>query len=73
MNKIVLNEKQKAVLKKQIDGEYSPFFSANEEQLLLNEVIDMANDLMDELEAYDEAGDDLMIWFWEQYQNQEQE
>ena len=73
MNKIVLNEKQKAVLKKQIDGEYSPFVTANEEQLLLNEVSDMANDLMDELEAYDEAGDDLMIWFWEKYQKQEQE
>lgn len=72
MNKIVLNEKQKAVLKKQIDGEYSPFFSPNEEQLLLNEVIDMANDLMDEREAYDEAGDDLMEWFWNEYQKQEQ-
>lgn len=73
MNKIVLNEKQKAVLKKQIDGEYSPFFSPNEEQLLLNEVIDMANDLMDEREAYDEAGDDLMVWFWNEYNKQEQE
>lgn len=73
MNKIVLNEKQKAVIQKYIDGGYSPFFSSTEDQEAMNQVLDMANELEDELDAYDESGDDLVKWFWEQYQKQEQQ
>ena len=29
--------------------------------------------LMDELEAYDEAGEDLIAWFWDKYQEQEKQ
>lgn len=73
MNKIVLNESQKAVIQKYLEGKYSPFFSSEDEQVAMNEVIDMANDLMDELEAYDDAGEDLIIWFWGKYQEQEKQ
>lgn len=73
MNKIVLNDKQKAVMQKYLDDTYSPFFSSEEEQLAMNEVIDMANELEEELDAYDESGEDLMRWFWGKYQEQEQE
>ena len=71
MEKIVLNEKQKAVMQKYLDGSYSPFFSSEEEQNAMNEVIEMADALMLELDAVDEAGEDLMLWFWGKYQEQE--
>ncbi len=73
MSKIVLDVKQKAVIQKYIDGSYSPFFSNENEQEAMNQVLDMANELEEELDAYDESGDDLLKWFWEQYQNQEQQ
>lgn len=73
MDKIVLNDKQKAVMQKYLDGNYSPFFSSEEEQSAMNEVIDMANQLEEELDAYDESGEDLMRWFWGKYQEQEQQ
>ncbi|MDH6308011.1 hypothetical protein M2451_002530 [Dysgonomonas sp. PFB1-18] len=71
MTEIVLNEKQKAVLQKHLDGTYSPFFSSEEEQISFNEVIDMAEALMFELDAVEESGEDLMRWFWDKYQEQE--
>lgn len=71
MDKIELKDTQKAVIQKYLEGEYSPFFSEEAEQAAMNEVIDMANDLMDELEAYDDAGEDLIRWFWGKYQEQE--
>ena len=71
MGKINLTEKHKGVLQKHLEGKYTPFFAPEEEQKIFNEVIDMANDLMDELNAYETVGDDLMSWFWEQYQAQE--
>lgn len=73
MSKIVLNEKQKAVMQKYLDGEYSPFFSSEDEQLAMNDVIDMANQLEEELDAYEESGEDLMRWFWGKYQEQEKQ
>lgn len=71
MSKIVLNEKQIDALKKHLNGEHDPFFSPEEEQQVLGEVIDMAEALMFELDAVEESGDDLMAWFWGKYQEQE--
>lgn len=73
MSKIELNANQKAVIQKYIDGEFSPFLSNEEDQEAMNQVLDMANELEEELDAYDESGDDLVKWFWEQYQKQEQQ
>ena len=73
MDKIILNDKQKAVMRKYLDGNYSPFFSSEEEQLAMNEVIDMATQLEEELDAYDESGEDLMRWFWGKYEEQEKQ
>ncbi len=73
MDKIILNDKQKAVMRKYLDGNYSPFFSSEEEQLAMNEVIDMATQLEEELDAYDESGEDLMRWFWDKYEEQEKQ
>lgn len=73
MSKIELNAKQKVVIQKYLDGEYSPFLSNEEDQKSMNQILDMANNLEEELDAYDESGDDLVKWFWEQYQKQEQQ
>ncbi len=73
MSKIVLDVRQKAVIQKYVDGSYSPFFSNENEQEAMNQVLDMANELEEELDAYDESGDDMLKWFWEQYQKQEQQ
>ena len=70
MNKIELHEKQKAVLQKYIDGDYDPFFSSEDEQQAMNQAIDMANELEEELDAYDESGEDLLRWFWNKFQEQ---
>lgn len=71
MNKIELTEIEIAVIKKQLNEEYSPFFSEEEEQLAYNSMIDKAEALLDELDAYESMGDDLVAWFWNKYQEQE--
>lgn len=71
MNPIKLNQKQKDVLLKQLNGKYSPFFASEEDQIALNEVINMAEALMFELDAVEESGNDLIAWFWNKYQEQE--
>lgn len=73
MSKIVLTEKQKEVLQKQLYGSYSPFFASEQDQTAYNEVIDKADALVEELDAYDSFGEDLMAWFWGKYQEQEQQ
>ncbi len=73
MKKIELTDLQKQVAQKQLAGEYSPFFASQEEQLAYNEVIDQAQSLCDELQAYDEVGEDLLQWFWGKYEAQQAE
>ncbi len=71
--KIELTEKQIAILKQHLDGKFDPFSASEEDQSIMGEVIDKADALMVELEAFDEIGGDLMQWFWEKYQAQEAE
>ncbi len=70
MDKIELTEKQKEVLQKQINGDYSPFFATDEDREALNQVIDMASILAEELDYPDDIDGDLMAWFLGKYQNQ---
>ena len=71
MEKIVLTDQQKALIQKQIKGEYSPFFATEDEQVAMNEVLTKAEALIAELDAYDEMDGDLISWFWGKYQAQE--
>lgn len=71
MTKIELTDLQRSLIQKQLKGEYSPFFASKEEQKAYNEVIDKAEDLMHELNAYDELGDSLIEWFYNKYKAQE--
>lgn len=70
MKKIELSNLQEQLIQKQLKGEYDPFLSSEEEKKAYNEVIDKAQELCDELDAYDEM-EDLLPWFWEKYQAQE--
>ena len=48
--------------------------ATEEQQKLLMGVIDKANKLLDEEDAYDELeaqGNDLIDWYWKKYQAQE--
>lgn len=70
MKTIVLTDLQKELIQKQLRGEYNPFFASEEQQKAYNDVIDQAQELCDELDAYEEM-EDLLPWFWEKYQAQE--
>jgi hypothetical protein len=71
MGKIELTERQKELIQSQLNGTYSPFTSSEEDQIAFNDVIDKAETLCDEMDAYDEMGVDLLAWFWKKYQDQE--
>ena len=73
MEKIKLSEKQEKILIDHLNGDYSPFFASEEDQLLFNDVIDMAEALMFKLDAVKEIGGDLMAWFWSKYKEQKDE
>ena len=70
MNKIELSNDEIKIIKKQLSGEFDQFDSTEEEQKLMMSVIDKANALMEELDAYEESGDDVVKWFYEKYKSQ---
>lgn len=74
MKKIVLTEKEIEVIQQQLNGEIEVHSATEEQQQLLMGVIDKANDLLDEEDAYEELeaqGNDLIGWYWKKYQAQE--
>lgn len=74
MKKIELTEKEIEVIHQQLNGEIEVYSATEEQQQLLMGVIDKANDLLDEEDAYDELeaqGNDLIDWYWKKYQAQE--
>lgn len=77
MAKIELTELQKTLIQKQLNEQYDPFMSSEEEQVAFNDVIDRAEALSDELDAVDDYVDnydgDMIKWFWAKYQEQEKQ
>lgn len=75
MAKIELTELQKTLIQKQLNEQYDPFMSSEEEQVAFNDVIDKAEALSDELDAVDDYVDnydgDMIKWFWAKYQEQQ--
>ena len=61
MQKIILNEKEIEIIKAQLDGKVE-VWAEDEVQQVLGGVIDKAEALMIEEEAFDEVGDDLIAW-----------
>ena len=70
MRKIELNEKQIQVIKDQLNGKIEVWNATEEQQKLLTEVINMAENLLDTMPDDYDFGNDLIKWFWEQYQEQ---
>ena len=73
MKKIILSKEQICALEKHFSGKHCPFLASKEERKAMMEVIDMADELMEELDAYDELNGDLMLWFWNKYNEQKEE
>lgn len=75
MNKIELNADEKNVIKQQLNGEIEVWNATDEQQKHLTSVINKANALLEELDAYDEMIDkndgDTILWFWNKYKEQE--
>lgn len=70
--KIELSELELAMLKRNLNGEFFPPEQTDEENKAFARVIDKADKLMEELDAYDELGNSLMEWFYNKYKAQEE-
>lgn len=71
--KIELTPLELKMLKRDLAGKFFPPNQTDEENAALSSVIDKANELMAELDAYDELGNSLMRWFYNKYKAQEAE
>ena len=69
--KIELSELELAMLKRFLNGEFFPPEQTDEENKAFARVIDKADKLMEELDAYDELGNSLMEWFYHKYKAQD--
>lgn len=70
MKKIVLTEDEKKVIKQYFKHEFDQF-TANEYQMkYFGNVIDKASDFHFESGSDEDFGDDLIVWFWRKYQEQ---
>lgn len=76
MKRIVLSADEIKVIHQQLNGEIEVWWATDEQQRLLMGVIDQANSLLAELNAYEELeneGGDLIAWFYRKYQEQPDE
>lgn len=68
MDKITFTPTQQAVVEKYNAGEYSPFFATEDEQVAFNEIVEKAEARLDEYPEDYDFGDDLIAWYWKEYQ-----
>lgn len=71
MKRIELTELEAKVLEQSATGEFSEFSATAEEISAMVSVINKAEALMDELDAYDELDDSLINWYFSKYKAQE--
>lgn len=75
MKKIELSADEIKVIKQQLNGEIEVWHATDEQKKLLMGVIDKADALLEELDAYDDMTEnheaDTILWFWHKYQEQE--
>ena len=71
MTKIELTDDEIKIIEKQLRGELTSFNATEEEQVIMCAVVDKAEALMHELEAYEESGEDLIQWFYDKYKAQQ--
>lgn len=77
MKKIELSADEIKVIKQQLNGEIEVWNATDEQQKLLTGVIDKAEALMDELDAYDDLDNymegGLVAWSYDKYKAQEEQ
>ena len=73
MNTIDLTQKEKEVINQRFNKEFDMFTATDEQQKVYMSVIDKAERLMRELNAWEELGDSLIEWFWNKYNEQKEE
>ena len=75
MKMIELSADEIKVIKQQLNGEIELWSATEEQQKLLTSVIDKADALMEELDAYDDLGnymeDGVIGWYYDKYKAQE--
>lgn len=75
MKKIELSADEIKVLKQQLNGEIEVWNATDEQQKHLTSVIDKADELLEEIDGYDDMIDnfegDTILWFWNKYKAQE--
>ena len=71
--KIQLTEREIEVINKQLNGDIELFTGQDEEMDIICDIIKRAEELMHELEAYEESGDDLVEWYYNKYKEQEEQ
>lgn len=67
MGKFNLNMPQIKLIEKYLNGEFNQFTASEAEQDLFGDILDKAEDLLEELDAYETYGGDLVKWYFEQY------
>lgn len=70
MEKIKLTKEEIDVIELQIASKIDIDTVTEEQKVLLMGVIDRAESLMEELDAYDELGDSLIAWYYNKYKAQ---
>lgn len=69
-----MTEREIELINKHLRGEIEVYNATDEEQEVLGNIIDRADDLMEELDAYDALDDlefDLLRWYLTMYESQE--
>ena len=69
--KIVLTDEEKNVIEKQLKGELNAFFAEDREKEVIDKIVEDANALMIELDAFDELDGDLVKWYYDKYKAQQ--
>ena len=70
MNKIEFNADEIKVIEQQLNGEIEVWNATDEQQRILTKVTNQAEELLDELDAYDELDGDLIAWYYRKYKAQ---
>ncbi len=74
MKKIEISAEERAVIQEHLDGKVGMFTATQHQMDVLSPVIDRAEELLLELNAFDEmfnsADGDLLRWYLQKWQNQ---
>lgn len=71
MNEITLTQEEISVIEKQLSGKLNLFFGDEHEKELFAKITEDADNLMRELDAYDELNGNLILWYYNKYKEQQ--